>query len=71
MKKLKEYLDKWFDGHKVRGLSVTPLDIRECERIYIEIANGKKPEFISGKVKEVLDKCKIETIEYGIGWRVV
>ena len=70
MKTLKNYLDKWLDGEKVKGLSVSILDIRECERIYNAISIGQKPEFINGKVKEILDKCGIKTVTEGIGWRV-
>ena len=71
MKKLREYLIKWTDGQKVRGISVTPYDVEECIRVYNAMVRKEKPEFINGKVKEILDKCKIETVEEGIGWRVI
>ena len=70
MKKLREYLIKWTDGQKVRGISVTPYDVEECIRVYNVIARKDKPEFINEKVKEILDKCKIKTVIEGIGWRV-
>ena len=70
MKKLREYLIKWTDGQKVRGISVTPYDVEECIRVYNAIVRNEKPEFINGKVKEILDKCKIKTVVEGIGWRV-
>ena len=70
MKRLKEYIEKWLDGQKVRGIQVSLLDIRECVRIYNEMVRNEKPEFINGKVKEILDKCKIKTVVEGIGWRV-
>lgn len=70
MKKLREYLIKWMDGQKVRGINVSLYDIQECVRIYNAMVRKEKPEFINGKVKEILDKCKIKTIEEGIGWRV-
>ena len=70
MKKLREYLIKWTDGQKVRGISVTPYDVEECVRIYNAMVRNEKPEFINGKVKEILDKCKIKTVVEGIGWRV-
>ena len=70
MKKLKSYLEKWIVGEKVRGIQVSLLDIRECVRIYNAIVRNEKPEFINGKVKEILDKCKIKTVVEGIGWRV-
>lgn len=71
MKKLRTYIEKWMDGQKVRGINVSLYDIQECVRIYNAMVRKEKPEFINGKVKEILDKCKIETVEEGIGWRVV
>ena len=70
MKKLKSYLMKWMDGQKVRGINVSLYDIQECVRIYNAMVRKEKPEFINGKVKEILDKCGIKTVEEGIGWRV-
>lgn len=70
MKKFKGYIEKWLDGQKVRGIQVSLLDIRECVRIYNAMVRNEKPEFINSKVKEILDKCKIETVEEGIGWRI-
>ena len=70
MKRLKEYIEKWLDGQKVRGIQVSLLDIRECVRIYNAMVRNEKPEFINRKVKEILDKCKIKTVVEGIGWRV-
>ena len=70
MKKFKEYIEKWLDGQKVRGIQVSLLDIRECIRVYNAMVRNEKPEFINGKVKEILDKCKIKTVVEGIGWRV-
>lgn len=70
MGKLRTYIEKWLDGQKVRGIQVSLLDIRECVRIYNAMVRNEKPKFINGKVKEILDKCKIETVEEGIGWRI-
>lgn len=70
MKKFREYLEKWINGEKVRGINISLYDIQECVRIYNAMTQNEKPEFINGKVKEILDKCKIKTVEYGIGWRV-
>ena len=70
MKKLKSYLMKWMDGQKVRGINVSLYDIQECVRIYNAMVRKEKPEFINGKVKEILDKCGIKTVEKGIGWRI-
>ena len=70
MKKLKSYLMKWMDGQKVRGINVSLYDIQECVRIYNAMVRKEKPEFINGKVKEILDKCNIKTVEEGSGWRV-
>ena len=71
MKKLREYIIKWTDGQKVIGINVSVYDIEECIRVYNAIIRKEKPEFINGKVKEILDKCKIKTVEKGIGWRVI
>ena len=70
MEKFKGYIEKWLDGQKIRGIQVSLLDIRECVRIYNAMVRNGKPEFINGKVKEILDKCKIETVEEEIGWRI-
>ena len=70
MKKLREYIIKWVDGQKVRGINVSVYDIEECIRVYNAMVRKEKPEFINGKVKEILDKCKIKTATEGIGWRV-
>lgn len=70
MKKLRSYLEKWTEGQKVRGINVSLYDVQECVRIYNAMVMKEKPEFINGKVKEILDKCGIKTITNGIGWRV-
>lgn len=71
MKKFREYLEKWINGEKVRGINVTLYDIRECVDVYNAIVRKEKPSFINSKVKEILDRCKIKTVTEGIGWRVV
>lgn len=70
MKKLREYIIKWMDGQKVRGINVSLYDIQECIRVYNAMVRKEKPEFINEKVKEILDKCKIKTVTEGIGWRI-
>ena len=70
MKKFRTYLEKWINGEKVRGINVSLYDIQECVRIYNAMVRNENPEFISGKVKEILDKCNIKTVTEGIGWRV-
>lgn len=71
MKKLREYIIKWMDGQKVRGINVSVYDIEECIRIYNAMVRKENPEFINGKVKEILDKCNIKAVTEGIGWRVI
>ena len=71
MKKLRSCIEKWLNGEKVKGINLSLYDINECIDIYNSIARNEKPEFINGKVKEILDKCKIKTVEHGIGWKVV
>ena len=70
MKKLKSYLEKWINGEKVRGINISLYDIQECVRIYNAMVRKENPEFINGKVKEILDKCGIKTVVEGIGWRI-
>lgn len=70
MKKFREYIEKWLNGKNVNGISVSLYDIQECINIYNGIVKNEKPEFINGKVKHILDKCKIETVEHGIGWKI-
>lgn len=72
MEKLRLYIEKWIDGKKVKNINVTLYDINECIYIYNSILeNRNNIEFINGKVKEILDKCNIKTIEYGTGWKIV
>lgn len=70
MRKLKSYIEKWISGNKVKGINVSPNDICECIYVYNSMVHGDKPDFINGKVKEILDKCGIETVVKGIGWRI-
>ena len=72
MEKLRLYIEKWIDGKKVKNINVTLYDINECIYIYNSILeNRNNIEFINGKVKEILDKCNIKTVEYGTGWKIV
>ena len=43
MKKLREYLIKWTDGQKVRGINVSAYDIQECIRVYNAMVRKEKP----------------------------
>ena len=70
MRKFRTYIEKWVNGEKVRGVNVSLYDIQECIRVYNAILTKENTEFINGKVKEILDKCNIQTIECGIGWKV-
>lgn len=70
MQKLKLYIEKWLNGEKVKGINVSTYDIRLLVDIYNAIVKNQKPEFINGNVKQILDKCSIETVECGIGWKV-
>lgn len=71
MKQLRLILEKLTDGQKVRGLSLSLSDIQELIRIYNSKVRGEEPEFINGRVKDVLDSCKIKTVACGIGWKCV
>ena len=70
MKKFRGYIEKWLNGEKGRGIEVSLYDIYSCIDVYNSIARKEKPEFINGKVKEILDKCNIKTVEHGIGWKI-
>ena len=70
MKKLRTYLEKWLNGYKVKGIEVSLYDIQELVDIYNAIIRKEKPSFINGKAKIVLDKCGIETVIEGIGWKI-
>lgn len=71
MKKLKVILEKLTEGRAVRGLHLSLSDIQELVRIYNSKVRGEEPEFINGRVKDVLDRCKIKTVACGIGWKCV
>ena len=70
MKKFKGYIEKWLNGEKVKDINVSLYDIDCCIKVYNGIARKEKPEFINGKVKEILDKCNIKTVGHGIGWKI-
>lgn len=71
MRKLRSIMEKLIDGQKVRGLSLTLADIQELIRIYNSKVRNENPEFINGRVKDVLDKCNIKTVACGIGWKCI
>lgn len=70
MKKFRKYIETWIDGKNIRGINVALSDIDECIYIYNSIVKKEKPEFINGKVKDILDKCGINTVTCGIGWKI-
>ena len=71
MKKFRTYIEKWLNGEKDRGVDVSLYDIQECIRVYNAILTKGNTKFINGKVKEILDKCNIQTVKCGIGWKVI
>lgn len=72
MKKLRTWIETWMDGGEVRGIKNVPPETRyELVDVYNAIVRKEHPEFINGKVKEILDKCGIKTEVVGIGWRVI
>ena len=71
MKKLRSWIEIWMDGREVREIKNVPLETRyELIDVYNAMVRKEKPEFINGKVKEILDKCGIKTVVEGIGWRI-
>ena len=72
MKKLRNWIEIWMDGGEDRGIKNVRRGKRyEVMDIYKGIVRKEHPEFINGKVKEILDKCGIKTVVEGIGWRVI
>ena len=71
MKKLKSYIETWLNGGHVRNITITSTVFWQLVDIYNAICRGEKPEFIMQDVKDILDRCQIETVSHGIGWRVV
>lgn len=71
MEKFREYIEKWINGEKVRGIQVSLEDIRECVDVYNSIIRKEQMQFINGKVKEILDRCGIKTVVCGIGWKTL
>lgn len=71
MKKFEKLICAWLDGKQARGFKGVSLEtMREIIDIRDAVADGRKPEFINGEVKQILDKCGIETIERGVGWEI-
>ena len=71
MKKLRNWIETWIDGKQVRGIKIiSPATIWELVDVYNAIIRKEKPSFINGTAKEILDKCGIQTVVEGIGWRV-
>lgn len=66
-KKLKDYLDAWYDGLKVRGVKTPPpTTIHELMDIYC----GRK-ETINDIAVEILKRCGVNVKEKGIGWEII
>ena len=64
-KKLKNLLDAWTEGIKIRGIKTPPLEtMQELFNIYY----GNQKETINSSVIEILNKCRITVKPNGIGW---
>ena len=64
-KKLKNLLDAWTEGIKIRGIKTPPLEtMQELFNIYY----GNQKETINSSVIEILNKCGITVEPNGIGW---
>lgn len=67
MAKLKYFINQYIQGeNQVISLS----DFGMLTYIYEAMKRREKPCFIQPGVKNVLERCGIHTIEYGIGWKV-
>ena len=71
MKQLRKYLETWVNGGHIRGITITSAVFYQLVDVYNAICREEKPEFIMQDVKDILDKCRIKTVEKGIGWKVV
>ena len=72
MKKLRRWIEIWMDGREVKGIqNVPPATRYELVDVYNAMVRKEHPAFINSKVKEIIDKCGIETKEKGIGWIVL
>ena len=72
MKKLRRWIEIWMDGREVKGIqNVPPATRYELVDVYNAMVRKEHPTFINSKVKEIIDKCGIETKEKGIGWIVL
>lgn len=69
LKKLRQYLDIWESGKMIGGVHVSLQDIRECQDIYDKLSAGKEVEFINNIVRDILEKCNINVVNFGNGWK--
>lgn len=71
MEKLRVYLEKLFNGEKIKGFNLSPMEIYILRDIYNDVANKESSTFLNSNIKEVLDSCGIKTKVCGVGWKVV
>lgn len=72
MDKFTDLVSQLIYGITPRGYKfMSATDRKELFEVWVQLNAGNKPEFINGNVKKVLDKYKIPTEPYGVGWRCV
>lgn len=65
MAKIHEIIYKWIsEGRKPITMSQLDMDV------LVRVMTGESRSFINSNVKALLDRCKVNTIPDGIGWRL-
>lgn len=67
MAKLKYFINQYIQG---KNQLISLSDFGTLTYIYDAMKRREKPCFVQAGVKDVLNRCGIPTIEYGIGWKI-
>lgn len=67
LQKLSEWIDRWCDGKKVRGIKTPPLLVIHELMAIVNDSNTKTT--INGTTVEILQRADIKVKPEGIGWR--
>lgn len=71
IEKLEKYLERLFNGEKIKGFNLSPMEIYLLRDIYNEIVESRMSTFINENIKDVLQTCGFHISYCGIGWKVV
>ena len=69
MDSLREICEKVSDGKFPKGFTL--MQARHLIEIYIDLARGKKHEFIEYEVARLLESIEIPVRRNGIGWEAI